>query len=226
MNIDLTRPQYAEAFTRYLSGAWEEARQAFEKLCAGEPDNPFLYLILGNIDYSLGRLDEAECRYLQAIERKPDFGPAYYKLGVAYYRAGKLEQSLHSFNNLLSLHDQSHAMASYFLGLINSFLGNDEGALHGFSLLRRASPESKIANYYLAQLKIKHGLYGEALELLDELLEKTPRLAEVHYLRGVVLEKMHRNTEAISSFRKTLELNPEDRRAKAELHLLTGIGDL
>ncbi len=226
MKIDLSRPEYAQAFAGYLSGEWEEARQAFERLSARDPDNPYLRLIRGNILYSLGNLDQASAAYRQAIELKPDFGVAYYKLGVCEYRAGRLTQSLQSFQTLLSLKDQSHAMASYFVGLINSFLGDDEGALEGFSLLREASPQSRIANYYLAQLKIKHGRYGEALELLDELLEITPGLAEVHYLRGVVLEKMHRNAEAVDCFRRTLQLNPRDQRARTELNLLTGVGDL
>ncbi len=226
MTIDPTNPEYAQAIALYLGGEWEQARRAFERLSARDPGNPFFQLLLGNILYSLGELDAASGRYRRALELKPDFGVAHYKLGVCEYRAGRLVQSLESFRALLALKDQSHAMAAYFVGLISSFLGDDEGAMEGFSMLRRNSPQSRIANYYLAQLEIKHGRHEEALRLLDELLQTTPRLAEVHYLRGRVLEKMHRNEEAVHSFRKTIELNPADQRARTELNLLTGVGDL
>ena len=226
MNIVPSDPEYAGAIAHYLGGEWTAAREAFERLAGRDPANPFYMLLLGNIFYSLGELDAAAAHYRRAIGLKPDYGVALYKLGVCEYRAGRLVESLASFRTLLALKDQSHAMAAYFVGLISSFLGDDEGAREGFSLLRRSSPQSRIANYYLAQLEFKHGRYEEALRLLDELLQITPGLAEVHYLRGRVLEKLHRNGEAVGCFQRTLELNPADQRARAELNLLVGVGDL
>jgi hypothetical protein len=34
---------------------------------------------------------------------------------------------------------------------------------------------------------------------------------------------MHKNMEAIASFRKTLELNPNDKRARGNLEMLTEV---
>jgi tetratricopeptide (TPR) repeat protein len=136
---------------------------------------------------------------------------------------GQLERSLESFDALLSMKGQGHAMASYFFGLINQFLGNDEEAEKGFSILRRESRQSLIANYYLAQLKLKQGKYPEALELLEELLRATPNLSEAHYLKGMAFMGMHKNMEAIGCFRKTLEHNPEDKRARGNLEMLTEV---
>jgi len=142
---------------------------------------------------------------------------------VSLYRLGRLEDSLRSFSTLMSMHGKTHAMASYFFGLINQFLGNDEEAEKGFAVLRKESKESLIANYYLAQLKIKHHRYAEALDLLQELLAATPNLAEVHYQKGVVFMGLHKNMDAIAAFRKTLDLNPGDKRARANLDLLTDV---
>lgn len=223
MSLDLSNNDYSVAIEHYLNGKWNEAKSAFEALLKRYPTDHFLPLLIGNTMYSLGRLDESIDYYNDAIKLKPDFGNAYYKLGVCYYRCGRLEEGLAAFTKVLELRDQSHAMASYFIGLINHLLGADEAALEGFTNLRKVSPSSLIANFYLAQLKMKERKYEEALQLLRELSEVTPNLAEVHYLLGTAQFRLHNNTEAIKSYRKTLELNPEDSRARSVLELLIDV---
>jgi predicted Zn-dependent protease len=221
--FDLSSPQTQEAIRHHLLGEREAAEKAFEKLLQTDPDNHFFHYLLGETEYALGRLNDAVREYQKAIDLKPDFGVAYYKMGVCHHRMGQLEKSLKSFSAILKMPGQGHAMASYFVGLINQFLGNDEEAEEGFRVLRGASQESLIANYYLAQLKIKHHHYQEALDLLDELLAATPNLAEVHFQKGIVHMGLHNNMDAIRCFRKTLELNPEDARARGNLELLTEV---
>ena len=222
-HFDLSNPQTAEAIRFHLLGDREGALRAFQSLVKKEPQSFYFHYLLGETKYAMGLLDEAARHYQAAIDLKPDFGVAYYKMGVCYYRHGQLEKSLDCFTKLMAMKDQGHAMGSYFFGLINQFLGNDDKAEEGFRILRSASRQSLIANYYLAQLKMKHNQYPEALELLDELLKATPNLAEVHYLKGMVFMGMHRNMDAISSFRKTLELNPGDKRSRANLEMLTEV---
>jgi len=221
--FDLSSAQTQEAMRHHLLGEREEAEKAFEKLLRTDPQNYFFHYLLGETQYALGRLGDSVKEYQKAIDLKPDFGVAYYKMGVCYYRMGQLEKSLESFTTILKMRGQGHAMSSYFVGLINQFLGNDEEAEDGFRVLRGSSRESLIANYYLAQLKIKHHRYQEALDLLDELLQATPTLAEVHFQKGVVHMGMHNNMEAIRCFRRTLELNPHDARAHSNLELLTEV---
>ena len=219
--LDLSDSATADAVRMHLLGDREGARKALDGLVARHPRNYFFHYLLGETKYSLGLLDEAVSHYQEAIALKPDFGVAFYKMGTCFYRRGLLERSLECFTTLLSMKGQGHAMASYFFGLINQFLGNDAEAEEGFRVLRGESAQSLIANYYLAQIKIKHNRHGEALELLDELLKLTPNLAEVHYLKGIVFLGLHRNTEAIQCFRRTLELNPTDKRARGNLEMLT-----
>jgi tetratricopeptide (TPR) repeat protein len=221
--LDITLPETTEAMQNYLLGNWEQARTGFRKLVERDPSNHFYYFILGEILYAMGRLQEAVEHYRNAVERKPDFGVAFYKMGVCDYRMGKLEKSLESFSTLLSMKDQSHAMASYFYGIINLFLGNDEDAERGFQMLQSESGESRISNFYLALLKMKHQKHEESLALLEELLKVTPNLAEVHFMKGTVYMSMHKNMDAVACFRKALELNPLDKRARANLELLTEV---
>ncbi len=223
MGLDLSNPEYAKAIEHYLSGQWKEAREALEGLHARNPKDHYVLLLLAKSMYSLGRLEEAIEHLQKAVALNPEFGNAFYELGVCYYRCGLLEKGLAAFNRVLALGGQSHAMASYFIGLINHLLGNDAAALEGFANLRKVSRESLIANFYLAQLKMKERKYDEALGLLKELAKVTPNLAEVHYLLGTAQFHLHNNTDAIKSYRKTLELNPNDTRARAVLEMLIDV---
>jgi len=101
-------------------------------------------------------------------------------------------------------------------------LGERDSARAAFEKLL-APRQSLIANYYLAQLKLKQNRYAEALDLLEELLQATPHLAEAHFLKGMVFMGMHRNVDAVASFRKTLELNPNDTRALGTVEMLTEV---
>jgi predicted Zn-dependent protease len=48
--------------------------------------------------------------------------------------------------------------------------GDERTALEYFSRLQRASPESLIANYYLAQLRLRARDFDAAIALLEELV--------------------------------------------------------
>lgn len=220
--LNYSDPAYIEAMTEYLAGNWEAARPQFEKLCEEYPKSTFTRLIRGNIYYSLGQLDTAIKSYQDAVFVNPDFGIAYYKLGVCFYRKGHLNHALSAFRHVLAT-GQKHAMASYFIGLIHLYLGNDNEATEGFERFKEQSPESMIANLYLAQLKLKSKDYAGALPLLEELAGQTPQFAEVHYMLGTVYYGLHENAKAVQCYRRSLQINPDDERSKAKLTLLTDI---
>ena len=223
MKADHKQPEYIEAMEAYLSGDRADAEKAVESLIRKYPDDSSLLLLLGNITYTLGRLGEACAHYEKAIELEPGFCQAYFKLGVCYVRMGKLDQALRSFKKNVEAGCQGHVMSYYWMGLINSFLGNDDEAREAFTLLHEESKESQLANFFLAQLLMRRNENEEALRLLQELLALSPDFAEVHYLMGLVYSRMHKNMDAIRCFRRTLELNPEDKRARMEFEQLVEV---
>ena len=92
--------RYIDAMGKYLSGQWAEADAAFQGLDEAIAGEAFIKLLRGNIAYSRGELEDAVARYREAIEARPDFGNAYYKLGVCLYRMGRLKQALEAFQSL------------------------------------------------------------------------------------------------------------------------------
>jgi tetratricopeptide (TPR) repeat protein len=221
VDFDQNDPEYLQAMQSYLSGSWEEALEEFTHLEVKYPGSTYIQLLLGNVNYSIGNLDDAFVHYEAGTKIKPDFYVAYYKMGVCSYRTGRMKMALEYFNKVLECKDGGHGMASYFIGLIYFFMGKYDKALEGFSQLRKKSPQSKIANYYLAQIKIKREEYDDAIALLEELLENSPDFADVHYLLGDAYYRSHNNMKAIASLKTALEKNPDEKRARNLLEYLT-----
>jgi tetratricopeptide (TPR) repeat protein len=223
MSMELPLPEFSDALAAYFKGDHNTALKAFTRLAEAHPDNASVFIFLGNVNYALGFLEEALRNYEKAAELEPKHGHAYYKLGVCAFRAGHLERALDAFSENISLEGQSHAMSDYWVGLIDYFLGRDDAALEAFNRLKEASPESLFANFFMAQLLIKHNRCAEALVLLAELVEKTPTLSEAHYLMGQAYRCQYKNVEAIESFRKALAIAPGDKRVQAQLENLVEV---
>jgi tetratricopeptide (TPR) repeat protein len=226
MRVQLSSPEIAEAMGQYLLGDRAASLEAFEKLSAKYPALPVFPLVLGNIKYSLGRLEEACLSYKKAIELQPDYGEAYFKLGVCLVRMGRLSEALNCFRKDAEKDVKGHVMSHYWMGLINSFLGDDTQSIDAFTRLYAESPESRLANFFLAQLYMKRNEHKKALALLQELLVLSPDFAEAHYLLGLAYGGLYKNFDAIRCFRKALELNPSDKRAQTELERYTEVPGL
>ena len=220
-DLNQSDPEYISAMSDFMFGNWEQAEESLLKLHERYPKSSFVPLILGNVYYSTGRLRQSIEYYRRSLEMDPESGVANYKLGVTYFRKGQLQKSLEAFNRVLEIKTQGHAMASYFIGLINFFLGRDDASSAAFSQFHDIAPESMISNFFLAQLKLKRNEFSEAISLLEELLKENPDLSEGHYMLGQAHYGLHQNSESIRSFRRVLEINPDDQRAKSKLTLMT-----
>ena len=138
-------PAFLKAMQAYLTGDREDTLKLLETMQEKSPDDPSLLLLIGNTEYTIGRLSEAAAHYEQAIELSPGFCQAYYKLGVCYVRMGKLVEALQAFRKNVDSGCAGHVMSYYWMGLINNFLGKDDEALEAFSNLHRESKESRLA---------------------------------------------------------------------------------
>jgi tetratricopeptide (TPR) repeat protein len=223
MTMDLSFPDFSEALKAYFTGDKPAALEALTRLAAEHPDNASVYILLGNLHYSLGALDEALHSYRKAVELGPEYGHALYKLGVCSFRAGLLDEAREAFSRNLALQGQTHAMSNYWIGLIDFFLGRDEEALDSFHRLKDQSPQSNFANFFMAQLLVKHNRYKEALDLLEELLGRNPEFVEALYLQAQAFRGLYKNFEAMRCLRKALEVAPNDKRIQTELETLVEV---
>ncbi len=213
-------PEYIQAWEAFLSGDHVAAEKAIATAVQKIPDDKRLLHLLGNIKYNLGRLGEASAAYEKVTALDPGSCEAWFKLGSCYVRMGKLRQALAAFTKNVEAGCEGHVMSYYWIGLINSFLGRDDEAQVAFTKLREESAESKLANFFLAQMHLRRNENSEARLLLEELLEVSPDFAEAHFLLGQAFNQVHDTVQAIRCFRRTLELSPQDKRARLEYERL------
>jgi len=217
-----TGQEFISGMRTYMAGDREKSLKALGDLVEKNPNDASLHVLLGNLLYSQGSLGKSAEQYETALKIAPGMCQAWYKLGVCYVRMGKLSEALRAFSKNVDAECGTHVMSYYWMGLINNFLGNDEKALESFSILRSESEESLLANFFLAQLYMKRNEHVKALPLLEELVRMSPDFAEAHFLIGEAYAGLYKNFEAIQSFRKAVELNPDDKRAKMMLDHYTG----
>ncbi len=214
-------PLFAEGMEAYLIGEWLKAKDSFISLDKDYPNNEHITFILGNISYSLGELEKAVEFYNKTISLSQNCGNAYYRLGVTFFKMGKFNESEKIFTTSLNTEGSDHVMVYYYLGLLSMSLGKDVNAIEYFDKLRVQSPQTKMAEFYEAQLKVKQHEFDSAIKLLEDFLNVSPDFAEAHHLLGVAYMGIHKNLKALGFFRKALELNPVDKRSSIMVDTLS-----
>ena len=110
-----------------------------------KPDYAEAHSNLGNTLKELGRLDEAEASYTQAIALKPDFAEVHYNLGGTLKKLGRLEEAEASYTQAIAVKpdfvDAKHMLAAlsgettataprdYVEGLFDNYAAKFESSL-------------------------------------------------------------------------------------------------
>ena len=206
------RPGYARAHLNLgvaleAMGEGDTALHAYREALADEPANPFAAYNLGKLLHLRGEHASALQHLRAAVERKPDFADAHVVLASALEAAGDTEAAVRALEPALRLRpDSAGAWYNYALALRK--LGR---AAEAESALRRmlALEPSDAARFHLAKLLRARGAFDEGEALLRQMLERTPRSAELH----VALYEAHKERgdleRATAVLTTALELRPE-----------------
>jgi len=97
---------------------------------------------LGVTLQELGRLDEAEASYTQAIALKHDYAEAHSNLGITLQELGRLDEALACYTQAIAL-KPDFALAHYGLGKVLYIKGNEDLALKSIVKASEIEPQSK-----------------------------------------------------------------------------------
>jgi tetratricopeptide (TPR) repeat protein len=157
LDFDPDRGDAASPFpTESLDGFWfskaveAEERGDLHVAAAGygraleESPEAETYFNLGNVLYELGRERDAAERYMQAIDKDPDFAEAWNNLGNSLVALGRLAEAVDSYERALAL-EPDYGDAHCNLAKILSRLGrNDEAAVHRAECLKAFPSERRL----------------------------------------------------------------------------------
>ena len=169
-------------------GKKRNARTYFERAFSIDPEISELYWRRAQFAQQENRIQEAEADYNRAIELAPKDSEAYLERGRFYEAARQYEKALADYN-----------LSIEYLNP-NLFRKREGETLDEAPLLR--------AFLYRGAVQTELGLYEEALESYQILLERNVENADVYIGIGKVQVATGQYEEALASYEKALELSP------------------
>jgi tetratricopeptide (TPR) repeat protein len=189
-------------------GFWKSPQTLYAHTLAVTKDNYLADDYLGTALLNSNRFYDAAIYFRRAIELKPDFNDAYFKLGTTLANDGKTADALTTYEQLREINPR-YALADYNIGILllaenrtaeaiscfNSALGKKKGYDPAYVALGTA--EARLQNSAAAI-----GYFQKALAL-------KPDNAVAEYNLANALTDAHREQDALSHYQKAVALKPD-----------------
>jgi tetratricopeptide (TPR) repeat protein len=142
---------FARAEASEHEGDLESARRWYDLASRLDKGDAVIPFNLGNVLDELGRSQEAEIAYRQAIARSPDLADAWYNLGVLQEKMGREEEALLSYQGAYSA-EPAYADAMHNAAILLMRRHRFAAALRLLDQITSASPASMRGAKQLAHL--------------------------------------------------------------------------
>ena len=121
-----------------------QAEKLLKNILKNVPQEEY-YLILGNIFFEVGKLEEAINSYKKSIEIKPNFCSPYNNLGVAYEKKNQRDEAINCYKKSIEI-DPNNADAYCNLGVTLKNKGQIDAAIESYSKALNITPENASAS--------------------------------------------------------------------------------
>jgi tetratricopeptide (TPR) repeat protein len=187
-------------------GDYQAAEKSYARAADLEPRNFDAQYNHGLMLQLLSRVSEAVVSYLKALSVRPDDFDANLNVATAYLQLGEASQALPYAERAARLKPDSGA-AHVNLGAAYAGLERHDEAVSQYQQAaeRMALTPELLLN--LADSLGKSGRYAEMASTLDQLVKNKPTAAGYERL-GSAQFRMKQYDEALASFRKSLEIDP------------------
>lgn len=103
------------------------------------PNDALLHNDLGNLYLLIGKVEEAEAAYRQALTLDPELVSAHFNLGLLFQQTQRAAKAMRAYKSATKL-QPDHAWAHYQLGVINSDRGRRHAAIRNYARALRLEP--------------------------------------------------------------------------------------
>jgi tetratricopeptide (TPR) repeat protein len=225
LDLDSNREQFWVSYIAILidSGRFEEAQKnlkiAKEKGFKNEKFvtlEAYTYFHSGNSLKGMGRLEEAEASYRQAIFIKSDYIEAHNNLGNTLKKIGKTEEALASFRQAIAINPEL-SEAHNNLGTVLQEIGKTEEALASYRQAISLKNNYAEAHSNLGNALQELSRFEEAEASCRQAISLKNNYAEAHSNLGNALQELNRLEEAEASYKHALALKPDYAEAHSNL---------
>ena len=166
-------PLLARAHAAFAAADWARAVELFDEFVSQHPDRSDALNSLGVALCNLGRYQEAEQRYREAIDVNPEYAEALSNL--AGLRQGSPQEAEPLLRRVLKINPKFPG-ARARLGLMLASAGRDHEAKTALRKALKISPKDANALLGLSQIARSEGQFDEAESLLRRALQLNPKM--------------------------------------------------
>lgn len=208
------RSDYPEALNTlanvYLrQGRWDAARQTFELALRSDPTYPDAWHGLATVHLERQEWAAAEAAAARAVELWPLHLGARFVLARAQHQAGKLDEAIRNYRELLRLKpDLPSALQG--LGGALALRGDLEAACRAYEQALALAQDAPEIHLRLGILRLQQGQLEFAARHLQEVLAAQPDHGLAHAQMGHLCVARGDRPGAREHYRKALETHPDD----------------
>jgi lipopolysaccharide biosynthesis glycosyltransferase/Flp pilus assembly protein TadD len=191
----------------------------FERAAAIEPRNVTRDLQVGRVLQTLNRLDEADARLRQAIEREPGHAAALTQLGEIARRRGDLAAAADFFTRSLA-QEPTRIGTQLLMAVTWRDLGRLDAAESCYLTVLDVQPNHTGSLIGLGEIARARGDLALALERLREAAVSSPPTLPLRIMMADLLRDLDRSEEAEAAYQEVLRVSPDHPRAVAGLGIL------
>jgi tetratricopeptide (TPR) repeat protein len=197
------------AFVSWLRADDREAVGHLERARRLAPDDEAVLAQLIGTYGNVGRFDEAERLYEEAIGIHPDSAEIPYHWGLVLFKHGRYDQAIDVWHRAGEADDE---FPELHLSMARAFAarGDDEQAYAELERELALYPDSREARLALGGYHVQHGEPKRAVEVYRDLLAEAEDDSRVHLDLGVALIHLGHDAKARKHLLRALELSPSD----------------
>lgn len=206
-------------YSAFLNGNLTRAAQLYSGAAASFPGDPVHLLNEAVVLRDLGRVKEAVSVMERAALLVPRDCDVYCELGWLKFHSSDFRGAKEAFVRALEI-SPSHNRAALGLGLCYSRLNRKKQSVEMLAGYHKLRPGFAAADYLLAEIYAKAGMYEQSAERLRQALKKDFTFVEARIPLGWLYVKLKNANKAWEQYSRVLEVcsgHPLSSRAKKSL---------
>lgn len=204
---------------------FNEAAALLEKIVSLDATNPMLYKKLGLSYQRLGRFEQAEKVYLEAVKNKADEDQTHAELGNIYIRRGDLTRAVDAMERAARMNP---ANLQNMVNLATAYLHLDkpEETRRVLNAILAQNAGYAAAHNLFGILEIRRGRGAEAREHFEKAVKGNPDLTEAYMNLGLLAQNAGDSKAAIGYYKRFLRLAKPDKYGEIIPKVKAAIKDL
>lgn len=210
----MINPQMEEAIERGNTARdatpprYDEAASAYRQAAEVNPRDARAWRGLGNVFYDQRRFAEAEPLFLRAVELNPRDTVTPFYLSFANNELKRYQEAERWARRATEVRPQEY-YGYYLLGVSHSRRQQYQQAAAAYQKAIELSPQTATLYYDLGQVYLVENRYRDAAATLQRGAPLEPQNMALQLSYALALQRAARFDEAVTQYRKILQLNPQ-----------------